>query len=739
MTESAGSARRQPHALVYGDVNLNVIDGSAIWAPATVEVLAGAGCRVTLVLKGRVTTTRLIDPLQDLPSVRVVRPFEEGLHHDPEGVLMSPDRATKVMRLLDDEDPFDLVVLRGRRAVRKVVETGGFNGRLWVYLTDIPQALTAMSVDDAADLGRIATAAQLVLCQTEELRSFLEGTVPQANGKCVLFPPILPASLNEPVAREPLDGRPLRIAYSGKFAPLWKTEAMTRLPASLAERGIAAELHAVGDKIHKVPGDPEFEGRMETALRDTPGVVWHGGRSRREAVDLVARCDLGMSWRDRSLDASLELSTKVLEYGAVSLPVVLNRTPMHESLLGVDYPLFANDESEVLDVIELAAGDQLVRDLAAERTATAAQAFAVERAIETARRNLDRVFPSAPTLARPGRRLRVGVASHDLKFFSRLLDKLRAMPEIEVRLDEWSALATHDPALSQQLVDWADVVVCEWFGPNALWYSQHRRADQRLVVRLHRFELYGPWPAQADIDRIDRVVCVSPHYADLTRERTGWPADKVTVIANWVDDMQLDRPKLPGARFHIGMVGIGEMRKRFDLALDVLEEVRRHDPRFRLFAKTKMPWDYPWIWRRAEEPETTGTYLRRMQVSDRLRGAVVFDRFGPDVASWLRRVGFVLSTSDDESFHLAPAEGMASGAIPVIRSWPGADTIYDSRWIYDDPADMAQAILTAAQPDRWEQGRTIARDQAQQAFGLDQIVTAWTELLESVTAEIEPA
>ena len=116
---------------------------------------------------------------------------------------------------------------------------------------------------------------------------------------------------------------------------------MTRLPAMLAERGISAELHAVGDKIHKVPGDPDYHDRMEAALRGSPGVIWHGGRSRREAIDLVARCDIGMSWRDRSLDASLELSTKVLEYGAVNLPVVLNRTPMHEALLGVDYPLFA--------------------------------------------------------------------------------------------------------------------------------------------------------------------------------------------------------------------------------------------------------------------------------------------------------------------------------------------------------------------------------------------------------------
>ena len=125
MSGANRSAPRQLHALVYGDVNLNAIDGSAIWAPATVEVLAGAGCRVTLLLKGRVTTTRLIDPLQDLPSVRVVRPFEEGLHHDPEGELMSPDRATKVMRLLDADDPFDFVVVRGLRAVRKVVDNGG--------------------------------------------------------------------------------------------------------------------------------------------------------------------------------------------------------------------------------------------------------------------------------------------------------------------------------------------------------------------------------------------------------------------------------------------------------------------------------------------------------------------------------------------------------------------------------------------------------------------------------------
>src|SRR4051812_22467236 len=44
---STGPAR--PHrALVYGDIDLNLIDGSAVWVQSTVQALARAGCAVTL-------------------------------------------------------------------------------------------------------------------------------------------------------------------------------------------------------------------------------------------------------------------------------------------------------------------------------------------------------------------------------------------------------------------------------------------------------------------------------------------------------------------------------------------------------------------------------------------------------------------------------------------------------------------------------------------------------------------
>src|SRR5690606_8962800 len=433
-----------------------------------------------------------------------------------------------------------------------------------------------------------------------------------------------------------------------------------------------AELHMVGDKIHDDPADPGFASRVRTALETGEGVVWHGGHPRAEAMRLTVACDVGLSWRDAGMDANLELSTKVLECGTLGVPVVLNRTPMHERLLGADYPLFAATEADVLDALTLIGKNPDVFTLAVERCRAAAAGFTLDAAADRLRTYLSQVFPepSEAVLSVKSRPLRVGVAGHDLKFFSRLLDYLRSRPDMEIRVDHWAALKAHDEKRSRALADWADVVVCEWCGPNALWYARHKRPGQRLLVRLHRFELYAAWPRQLKIDAVDRVICVSPHYNALTRETTGWPAEKVVTVPNWVDDAQFDRDKLPGAEHHLGMIGIAPSRKRLDLALDVLEELRRDDPRFTLFVKSKLPWEYWWIWQKDEERAHYENVFRRVRRSRLLSGGVVFDTYGRDVASWLRRVGFVLSTSDDESFHLAPAEGMASGAVPALLPWP---------------------------------------------------------------------
>ena len=735
-------------ALVYGDIDLNLIDGSAIWLQSVTQALARAGCAVTLVLKAPVRTSRLIAPLLAEPGVTVRRPAEEHLIESPGPVRAGT--APALLARLDAELPHDLVVLRGRTVTSAAAKSEAFAGRLWPYLTDVPQSVPQLTPEAADELAMIASASRYLLCQTEELRCFLEGSIPAACGKCVLLPPMLadipPAHLPSPPSLgAAVAGTPLRLVYTGKFAPRWNTLEMTELPGLLAARGIAAELHMAGDKIHD--DATGYQQRMRAAL-DGPGVSWHGGHSREEAMRLAASCDIGLGWRHPELDASLELSTKVLEFGALGLPVILNRTPMHEALLGADYPLFAASLADVAAAAAAAATDPALYRLAADRTGLASAQFTLDRAAERLRGYLARAVPvrrtevsrSAGTEdtagSSPSPKLRVAVAGHDLKFFTPLLDYLRLQPDLEVRLDQWTALGKHDPAYSRELAAWADVVVCEWCGPNAIWYSRHKRRSSRLLVRLHRFELQSPYPAQVKIGAVNQVICVSKHYARLCRERTGWPEAKVATISNALDVSQLDRPKLDGARFHLGLVGMVPSRKRLDLALDVLAEVRREDDRYLLFIKSGMPWEHWWVWQNPAERQHYADALRRVQRSPLLRGAVVFDDAGPDVAAWLRRIGFVLSTSDDESFHVAPAEGMASRAVPVLRHWPGAETIYEMRWIHRGPAQMAAAVLALGDETAWRAAGDESHAQAAAAFGLNRVCAAWHGLL---TADLDPA
>lgn len=722
---------RTLRAIVYGDVNLNILDGSAIWVQSMSEALSRAGVDVRVLLKAPVETGRLVDPLRALPGVSVVDPFTSGM--TSERTPLSADAAVSLIERLDGESPADLIVVRGLRLVTVAAASPRLRGRLWTYLTDIPQSPLDIDDEQRDRLAAIASASRWMLCQTEELRSLIEASIPGTGGRCVLWSPIVPAPAVAGL-ESTTEGAPLRLVYTGKFAPLWNTLEMTRLPALLAEQGIAAEVHMVGDKIHDVPGDPEWSSRMRAALESTPGVVWHGGMPRQQAMALAASGDLGLSWRAPEMDASLELSTKVLEFGVLGVPVLLNRTPMHESLLGADYPLFVADESDIASACAQIARDPELLAVLGRRITESVAPYRMEAATERLRALLARTFPEDPACVAAasqavGRPLRVVVASHDLKFFTRIQEHLAELPGVELRLDHWEALSVHDSAASEAMAAWADVVICEWAGPNLVWYSRHKRAGQRLIVRLHRFELDAGWLADVRTEAIDQVVCVSPFYAQLTAARTEWPADRIVVIPNWVDVEQFDRPKLTGAEFTLGMIGISPHRKRPDLGVEILARLRRRDRRYRLAVKSKMPWDYWWIWRKPEERAEAERLFHRLHDDPVVAGAVTFDGFGSDVAAWLRRVGWVLSTSDDESFHLAPAEGMASGAVPVLLPWPGADTIYDTRWIHTDPATAADAIHEITVSGRWEEQRHLARDQVRASFPLDAVCDTWARIL----------
>jgi glycosyltransferase involved in cell wall biosynthesis len=509
---------------------------------------------------------------------------------------------------------------------------------------------------------------------------------------------------------------------------------MCELPKQLAALGVTAELNMIGDKIHNPKELPTWAAAMQTALTTTKRVIWHGGMARATAMEQSAKSHIGLSWRAAELDASLELSTKVLEFGSMGIPVLLNRNLMHEQLLGSDYPLFVDADSDVASLLATSVKDPALLAKAAAAVKMATAEFSMSSSVAKVQQLLTRYIP-APAAGviefnrSRSRALRVVVASHDLKFFTKIAAHYQGMPGIELRFDHWPAINRNEGRVSKAMLKWADVIICEWCGGNALWYAKHKKSRQRLIVRLHRFELSRPWPETIKGSAVDQLVCVSKPYAELTLAKTSVPNERVVMVPNWVDIADLNRPKFEDAQFTIGLIGAAPMRKRPDLAIAILEQLRAVDPRFKLVIKTKLPWQMPWVWRDQTERDQFRELFEHIERTESLRGSIIFDDYGADVANWLRRVGWVLSTSDDESFHLAPAEGAASGAVPVILPWPGSDQIYDAKWIHQDVTAAANFILATTKSGTWAQLGEQARTEISSRYGLDLVNEQWAKIL----------
>lgn len=706
--------------LIYGDVDMNVIDGSSVWLQSVALAFSQVpDWEVVVLTKKGIEKHELTAPLTG-PSLEVVDPFAMSLIPGLQGSL-SP---FQVRTIIEQEvlGVFDVVLVRGSRVVDHLCGEADLADRLWTYLTDIPQRAEHLSVEALNRLAKTVRGSQVLLCQSEGLRSLFEGLVPEAVGKTWLLPPMIPAP--SVVRGDDPPGDPLRLIYAGKYAEAWNTLEMTRLPEALGERGISSTLTMIGDKIHNPKEDPTFFPSMSQALAHSPGVAWVKRLTRSEVQSALAGADVGLGWRDEALSESLEISTKLLEYGAAGIPMVVNRTPVHERLLGPDYPLFAERFEDVVTALVSAATEPDTFGLARDRAIAAGANSFIEQGAARLAMVVDNVVPSAE-VSDPAE---VVTVSHDFKFYTPIERGLARTGAFSMKRDTWDGLFDHDPDTTLAALDAAQTIICEWCGPNAVFASRNKRPDQKLIVRLHRFELYRRYPREVNIDAVDAVVAVSDHYRSLILEHLDWPENKVVVIPNFVDGAQLEREKLGDVRFNLGLIGIAPVtRKRFDRALRILAGLRNIDERFTLFVKSKHVWDYPYMWDDHNERQAYISDFGLLHNDQTLNEAVVFDQFGPDVPRWLRKIGHVLSTSDDESFHLAPVEGMASGAVPSLYAWPGSETIYREEWIHETESAMVQAI--AANAADWDRLSARSKSQAQ-SIDLARVVQMWQALLE---------
>jgi len=361
--------------LLYSPANLNQVDGSTIWVrSATESLLVDPAVRITMPLRAPIRRDVITGALERLGRVDLV-----DRHPRIAGRPLGLTNA-KVLNLIEKLDTFrhfDAIMIRSFVTCERAVEWPAFHGRLWSCYILEPER----DVEDPAyrvSMGAIARASRYVVVQSNAMRDLLESLVPDARGKTILLPPGIPAG---ELPRAQPDRPVRRLLYTGKFHPFYPLERMVEFFIELRRDLPDLEFHVAGDKIMEQLADADYAPRIGRLLTETPGLVWHGSLSREATMLLLAEGGVALNlwdYRHGPRMNDLVVSTKLLDYAAAAVPIVLTRTVTHADVLGHDYPLFADEIDDAPGLLRRVLTEPDLYRVAAERAFAASRAFTPE-------------------------------------------------------------------------------------------------------------------------------------------------------------------------------------------------------------------------------------------------------------------------------------------------------------------------------------------------------------------------
>ncbi|WP_099159459.1 glycosyltransferase [Virgibacillus ndiopensis] len=665
--------------LLYGDQDLNIMDGSAIWLTSLVNLLTNdKRVDVTLLLKAPIKRKHVLSNIEDINNIKIIQPFrlfqEKSFEYNNR---LSVKDATDIIQLLDEKDNYDIIITRGKLLTEQSMYKS-FSKKQIPYITDFTHVESKMGDEEKSFFEKVYHIFPNIFVQTEEMKEYLKKLLKVSGDKFIELSPSVVDSKKDPE----IGIKNYSIVYTGKFAEQWKTLEMVNVFKKVNAKDKVITLNIAGDKFQGKLIDRKDEVLEE--FKHTKGINWIGAVSRKESVNLIRMSDLGFAYRSEEIDNnnSLELSTKFLEYGINGKPIISRRTKQYEKLLGKDYPLFANNEEELFNKLLLAFRDKEIYKDAALKCYNASKKYQISQVSSKVLEHLWKYNDQKQTIL---------FAGHDFKFLNWYIKKCESDPNINVLVDKWDSHENHNIEKSEELLQKADIIFCEWGLGNAVWYSNNKYKGQKLFIRLHRQEINTPYPSLINYDNVSRIIVIVPHLFEEFNRLKNVPRDKMIIIENMIDYERFNKPKLENFNYNLGIIGILPKLKRLDRALDVFEKLWYKNDKYKLYIKSKLPQELPWLMGREEERVYFEGVFRRIEESE-WKENVIFDKHGNDVDEWLRKIKFVLSTSDIEGSHVSPMEGMASGSIPVIYHWPGAETAYPSDFVVESVDDAVDLI-----------------------------------------------
>ncbi|WP_058308666.1 glycosyltransferase family protein [Gracilibacillus massiliensis] len=361
--------------LLFGYINMNVMDGSAVFISSLATMLSkNQNISVDLVLANPIRRDLLLQPLYELDNVNIITPYSDPdfldeNHSWKNKNRMSYSQACEVISHYWNKSQYDWFIIRGIEVAIKLAEINPEIIRnSMVYMTGITHSTQEITVQKKNEFDKLKQLDAYILCQTEEMKVFLLKQLNYADFEKNIIPlnPMVPDTVEdfEEVFEEKTNYSTL--CYTGKFDKGWNSLSMIVGFREVLEEISYATLEIAGDKFNVDKDNPNYIRDLKYLLNSTKNLTWHGAISRIQSRQLIKNSDIGITWRDKSMDTSLELSTKLLEYGTLGKAVILNPTDMHINIFGEDYPLYAETMEQYIEKVKLAINDPIIYKKAAK-------------------------------------------------------------------------------------------------------------------------------------------------------------------------------------------------------------------------------------------------------------------------------------------------------------------------------------------------------------------------------------
>lgn len=364
---AGGTLARPLRVCLTGWLNLNVVDGSAFFITSLASILArDPTIEITIPVPVPVKRDVVLGPLRGRNNVAIRDPFEErpavpGAVRSLKGQSTTPGAFATYINELGTDRPFDVILVRGLELATELANLGSVDVQsLLVYVTGITSTRVAPEAEVVHAYQELSRLGAGFVCQTPEMAEVFERSVlgDYSTGRTWVLSPI--GGEREVTDLPPVEHGAAKFVFASKFFADWLPLETISQFRQVHHRYPSSLLEVAGDAFRPHPTDPGYLSRTRDALVSGYGVRWHGAIQRQQVRSLIRESHVGLSWRSSNLDDSLELSTKLLEFGGLGRPVIVNRTSMHESLLGKEYPLFANSPEEFRDALKRCIVDRVV-------------------------------------------------------------------------------------------------------------------------------------------------------------------------------------------------------------------------------------------------------------------------------------------------------------------------------------------------------------------------------------------